>query len=99
MPHTERLSAYSQILACYRLAEPVRSSWLAFEGAPGARIRLAPLASCKRSSLRSSFAFETFIMAGGWLHFDNAQCLFQGERAAPVPGKRSAQAPASAASR
>lgn len=33
--------------------------------------------SCK-AALDLSFALEAFIMAGGWLVFDNAQVLYQG---------------------
>lgn len=97
----ERLSAYSRILECAQLAEPVRRSRLAFEGEPGRRIRLPVLASCKRRCLvRCTFAYETFLMAGGWLVFGDAQCLWLAAGVLPIDAdrKRSAGAAASAAS-
>lgn len=73
-------------------AEPGRCSLAAAHCVVGGGSRLTYLASCKCLSVRSTFAFETFIMAGGWLVFDNAQALYLPEREqrARRPSKRSA---------
>lgn len=46
--------------------------------------------SCK-TGFEVCFAVEPFIMAGGWLVFDNAQVLFQGGAVAR-PGRQAKRA-------
>jgi hypothetical protein len=82
VPVQERHSAYAVTGLHIWLAGPVRCSWGASEGVSCLRPCAAFLASCKFAfPSRPSFGIESFIMSGGWLLFDNGQCLYSDELA------------------